>query len=294
MPGEDFERVRKAADLGAALDQLAVAGRLTAASVAPFYCARLSDAGDIPRVEREYLRRANGGDGEGFFTRNIRAFSIPLSRRLLRLPIKANHVTIMGFLCSLVAGLAFSFGTYAAGLVGALLYFVSMVLDCCDGEVARATFSDSRFGAWFETITDYLSYFAVLGGILWGDMHAVGFARHALGSAIGGGATFAIMAIVGYMRARIARDNPGAFDDALAADLREGTQFQQFVGWSRQLIKRSFLAHLIVFQALIGQLPALTEIWACGAVGGLLLLLAVQAHLIRSVRVQSLSRGATP
>ena len=94
------------------------------------------------------------------------------------------------------------------------------------------------------------------------------FARHVATAAIGGGATLAIMTIVGYLRARIAHANPGALDDALAANLRRGTRFQRFTGWGRQLIKRSFLAHLILFQALIGQLPALTELWACGAIAG--------------------------
>ena len=45
---------------------------------------------------------------------------------------------------------------------------VCEVLDCSDGEVARATLSDSKFGAWLETVTDYLSYFVVLGGMFVG------------------------------------------------------------------------------------------------------------------------------
>jgi hypothetical protein len=139
-----------------------------------------------------------------------------------------------------------------------------------------------------------LSYFDVLGGILWGDTQDVDFARHLVTAAIGGGATLAIMTIVGYLRARIAHANPGALDDALAANLRRGTWFQRFTGWGRQLIKRSFLAHLILFQALIGQLPALTELWALGAIAGLLLVLAVQRHLIRSVTIEPLSPTTTP
>ena len=294
MSGDALERVRGAACIPEALRRLAAAGRLGTITVAPYYCARLSDQRDVARVERAYLRHTNGGDGEGLFTRNIRAFSIPVSRLLLRLPITANHVTLVGFALSLNAGAAFSRGTYAAGLVGALFYWASMVLDCSDGEVARARLGDSRFGAWLETVTDYISYFAVLGGILWGDRLDVDFARHVVAAAIGGGATLAIMTIVGYLRARIAHANPGALDDALAAQLQRGTRFQRFTGWGRQLIKRSFLAHLILFQALIGHLPALAEIWACGALGALLVLLGVQAHLIRSVRVEPLRPTVSP
>ena len=105
--------------------------------------------------------------------------------------------------------------------------------------------------------------------------------------------TLLIVSIVGYLRARVASVNPGAFDDALAAELRQGTATQRFAVWGRQLIKRSFVAHLIVFQALIGFIPALTEIWACGALGALVIVVAVHTHIIRSVRVQPLRPAVT-
>jgi len=105
-------------------------------------------------------------------------------------------------------------------------------------------------------------------------------------------ASLAIVSIVAYQRARVAGVNPGAFDDALAAELKRGTAVQRFAAWGRQLIKRSFVAHLILFQALIGHLPALTEIWACGAVAALVTVLAVHAHLVRTVRVQPLRPAA--
>jgi len=107
------------------------------------FCVRLRDACDVARVEVEYLRATNGGDGEGFFTRNIRWFSIPLSRRLVRLGATANVVTIGGFALAVGAGLSFAAGRYWAGIGGALLYWASMVLDCSDGEVARVTVRQS-------------------------------------------------------------------------------------------------------------------------------------------------------
>ena len=253
------------------------------------FTARISPTTDVPRLEREYLTRANGGDSEGFFTRIIRRFSIPLTRQLVRLPMTANQVTLAGFALSLLAGAAFSLGGYWWGIGGALLYYASMILDCSDGEVARAKLADSRLGAWLETVTDYLSYFAVLGGIVWGDAVVEGFCRHSQAALVAAPATLAIIAIVGYQRVRVARANPGAFDDALAAQLGQGSGVQRFGVWGRQLIKRSFLAHLIVFQALIGFLPALLEIWAMGAVGALVIVLAIHTHLVNTVRVEPLT-----
>jgi phosphatidylglycerophosphate synthase len=249
------------------------------------FSRRIDSRFDIPRVERAYLSHTSGGSGEGPFTRQVRRFSIPISRFLLRHHVKANHVTLAGFALAIAAGISFAVGGYWAGVVGALLYFFSTILDCSDGEVARGSFGESHYGAWLETVTDYLSYFVVLGGIVWGDLRVEGFCIHAKAAIVAAIASLAIVSLVGYLRIRVASENPGALDDALAAELRTGTLVQRFTGWSRQLIKRSFFSHLVVFQAVIGYLPALTEIWACGSVAGVILILAVQTHLIRRVRV---------
>lgn len=249
------------------------------------FSRRIDTLPDIPAVERAYLSHTSGGTNEGIFTQQLRRFSIPISRFLLRHHVKANHVTLAGFAFAIAAGGSFAIGGYWPGVIGALLYFLSAILDCSDGEVARGSFGESHYGAWLETITDYLSYFVVLGGIVWGDVRVEGFCIHAKAAIVAAVASLAIVSLVGYLRVRVASADPGALDDALAAELKKGTPVQRFAGWSRQLIKRSFFSHLVVFQALIGHLPTLTEIWACGSVAGVILVLAVQTHLIRRVRV---------
>jgi phosphatidylglycerophosphate synthase len=288
------ERIRALPRLESSILQGDVPGVVRASLLAPRFVARIRDSRDVAPLEARYLRHMNGGDGEGVFTRNIRFFSIPVSRRLLRLSVSANQVTVAGFALALLAGLSFSFGTYWAGIAGAILYWASMVLDCSDGEVARATLSDSSFGAWLETATDYASYLAVIGGIVWADFSRHGFHHHIVEAIVASVASIAIMAIVTYLRARVARLNPGAFDDALAAELGRGSRIDRFAVVGRQLIKRSFLAHLILFQALIGHLPALLEIWAYGSIAGLLIVIAVQTQIIRTVRVQPHRQAITP
>lgn len=282
------KRIRFAPRVRLGLRRLAIEAVVGAVTPGNRFCARLRDARDVARVEAEYLRATNGGDGEGFFTKNIRWFSIPLSTRLVRLGVTANEVTMAGFAMAIGSGLSFAAGHYWAGIGGALLYWASMVLDCSDGEVARVTVSDSKFGAWLETVTDYLSYFVVLGGIVWGDVRLEGFCKHAVSAMVAAAASVTIVLLVGYLRARVASDNPGAFDDALAAELRGGNSMQRFAVWGRQLIKRSFVAHLILFQALIGEMPALTEIWAIGSVAALFIVVAVQTHIIRTVKISPL------
>jgi phosphatidylglycerophosphate synthase len=286
------ERIRAVPRLRSALRRLSVEVVVAVAQLAPRFVVRMRDGFDVPTLETEYLRHTNGGDGEGWFTKNIRWFSVPLSRGLARNGTSANEITCAGFGLAIASGAAFGIGTYWAGIVGALCYWASMVLDCCDGEVARATISDSKFGAWLETATDYLSYFMVLAGIVWGDVHHEGMDYHAVAAALAAACSAAIVALVGYQRARVASSNPGAFDDALAATLARGDATQRFAVWGRQLIKRAFFAHLLVFQAVIGFVPALTEIWAYGASAALLVVLAVQTHILRKVRVQPLGPAA--
>ncbi len=288
MTKDAVASVRHARTLHQALDRLTRLGRLRAVSPGAGFARRLHHLEDLSTVEASYLRHTNGGPAEGLFTRVIRRFSIPVSRRLLRTSISANQVTLLSFDLSLTAGIFFGIGTYWAGLMGAIAYYASVILDCSDGEVARARLTASRFGAWLETATDYLSYFAVLGGIMWADVRQAGFSNHAWGALVGAGATAAIMLLVGYLRMRVAGGNPGALDDALAAELWVGSRPQQFAGWARQLIKRPFLAHLIVFQAVIGHLPALLAIWAYGSVCALIIVMTVQSHLVRSVHVEPL------
>ena len=190
---EAVKRIRFAPRVRSGLRQLAVEAVVAVVNPGSRFCARLRDARDVARVEADYLHATNGGDGEGLFTKNIRWFSIPLTTRLVRLGVTANAVTIAGFALAVAAGAAFAVGHYWTGIVGALLYFASMVLDCSDGEVARATVSDSKFGAWLETVTDYLSYFVVLGGIVWGDVRAEGFCKHALSAIVAAAATVSIV-----------------------------------------------------------------------------------------------------
>ena len=286
LPASAWRRVRRAPRLRSAIKRLDLERAIHPVRIEGRFIACIREPRDVNRIETAYLRHTNGAGAEGLFTRNIRRFSIPLSRHLLRWSVGPHHVTLAGFGFAVLAAVAFAAGTYWAGIAGALAYWMSMVLDCCDGEVARGSLTDSKFGAWLETVTDYLSYFVVLAGILFGDFRHEGIDHHTIAAAVAAVMTAGIVLLVGYQRARVAGTNPGAFDDALAADLGQGTTTQRFAVWGRQFIKRSFVAHLILFQALIGFLPALTEIWAYGATAALVLVLAVQAHIIRSVRVQ--------
>ena len=99
-----------------------------------------------------------------------RIFSRPLTRILLATPLTPNHVTTLCLLTGLAAGYLFSKGLYETSLVGAILYQIAVVLDNCDGEIARAKKLGSVFGGWYDIAADFTTDISLFGGIALGAL----------------------------------------------------------------------------------------------------------------------------
>jgi phosphatidylglycerophosphate synthase len=109
------------------------------------------------------------GEYEGLVDRYFnRTVSRWFTKLFLLLGCSPNVVTMVATLVGLAAAAGFAFGTYAAGIAAALLFQLSAVIDCCDGEVARLTFSESPFGAWLDIAMDNVVHMAIFAGIAWG------------------------------------------------------------------------------------------------------------------------------
>ena len=81
----------------------------------------------------------------------------------VRLHIRPNHVTLVGLLLVISAGISFAYGQYGWGLLaGWLMTF----LDTVDGKLARVTVTSSTFGHYFDHITDLVH--PPIWYILWG------------------------------------------------------------------------------------------------------------------------------
>ncbi|MBI4485508.1 MAG: CDP-alcohol phosphatidyltransferase family protein [Acidobacteria bacterium] len=294
---EAVQIVRHAPSVWAGFRRLARATKLWAVGVDPHFCERLHDDRDRAGLERQYIRHANGGATESFFTKQIRRLSIPVTRQVLRLPVTANQVTLAGLALSVAAGTSFAVGGYWAGLIGAALYYGSTVLDCSDGEVARATYGESAFGCWLETAADYASYVCAWAGITIAALRTNPQSAYSRAAIVALTSSLLTFAFVAYLRHRVARANPGQFDDALGATLAGESPVHRFSGWARQWIKRSSLAHLLVVLALIGQLKVILFLWAFGGSAAFVLGLLVHRVLVSRVTVPTWrapsARGAT-
>jgi phosphatidylglycerophosphate synthase len=247
------------------------------------FCRRAETA-IVPAMERDYIRHLNGQD-ESFFTKQIRRFSVPLTSRLVRLGATPTQVTLGGLALATASAWCLARGSYGAGVLGGILYYTSMVFDCSDGEVARLTVRDSAFGAWLETIVDYVTYFLVLAALIAAGLNRPGADTPVAAGVVALVGSLLIAVVAGYLRHRVAAADPGQFDDASAKALATATRFHRFARWGRQWIKRSSIAHLVLVLALVNQLPMLLYLWAFGATVGAVVILAVGPLVVRRVAI---------
>ena len=95
--------------------------------------------------------------------RHVSKFATPV---LLRLPISANQITITSLATGLTACWCFAQGTHRLAVAGGIIFFVTYVLDHCDGEVARSRGETSTFGWWLDSFVDWIvhsAFFIALG-----------------------------------------------------------------------------------------------------------------------------------
>jgi phosphatidylglycerophosphate synthase len=103
-----------------------------------------------------------------------RRLSRPLTRLLVRTRATPSQITVASLLVGLAGALALATTSYAGRLGGVLLLIVSTVLDCVDGEVARARLEQSPSGAGLDLVGDYVVHLATFAGL------GIGLARQGL------------------------------------------------------------------------------------------------------------------
>lgn len=121
------------------------------------YWAVLEHPSEISRHEKRmiyYLGKASDGLMGRVFGRYV---SCLVTRYLIKLKIKPNQWTVFTFIYFLFGGWFLTHGTYFGFVVGAAIYYSVPILDGCDGEIARVTFSESEKGEWFDNVMDVIA-----------------------------------------------------------------------------------------------------------------------------------------
>jgi len=110
-------------------------------------------------------KAALDGFVDRYFNRKVSAL---LTRLFLRISLSPNAITVLSLFIGLMAAGSFALGTYVAGIIGSLLLQLSAIVDCCDGEVARLTNRQSRFGEQLDIAADNVVHMAIFAGVAWG------------------------------------------------------------------------------------------------------------------------------
>ncbi len=91
-----------------------------------------------------------------------------LVRPLIHTPVTPNQVTLLSVLFALVAAFGFSQGTLEGLIAGGVLFEFSLILDCVDGQLARAKNMASDLGRLIDGIGGYIANLGVVVGIGFG------------------------------------------------------------------------------------------------------------------------------
>ncbi|MCI0541494.1 MAG: CDP-alcohol phosphatidyltransferase family protein, partial [Verrucomicrobiales bacterium] len=136
--------------------------------VANGMAAAINNSESARASERE-LWTSLTSSSDGYVDRHFnRPVGRPLSQWLIHTSVSPNAVSLASILIGLAAAVCFVSGSYAAGIVGAVLFQISAVIDCVDGDIARAVFKESPLGKWLDLAGDQVVHVAVFATIATG------------------------------------------------------------------------------------------------------------------------------
>lgn len=104
---------------------------------------------------------------EWFDSAFCRPLARPIARVLLKTPITANQVTLVGGVLGVVAGVFLGLPSYWPAL-GGILFLFAMVLDCVDGDIARVKGGSAWRGRFYDGLADSAGTFATHVGMVVG------------------------------------------------------------------------------------------------------------------------------
>ena len=101
-----------------------------------------------------------------------RYINVPIASQIVGLLknslVTPNQVTYFSVLIGFLSGYAFSFASPNSLILGGIFLEVTLVLDCVDGQLARAKNMASDWGRLIDGIAGYFAYLAVVIGLIKG------------------------------------------------------------------------------------------------------------------------------
>ena len=173
-------------------------GAHRAESIPGGWCVRALTESDRRHAERRLEAGLGSVIDSWLDTALHRRVSRLFTRWAVEIGLSPNVVSLLSLSVGLGAVWCWARASVPTAMLGLLLYFVSVVLDHTDGEVARLTFAESRLGEWLDASVDTIVH--VLGAV------ALGFAAEQVN---GTGLFLGVLAALGFAAsALIAKTSP--------------------------------------------------------------------------------------
>ncbi|MDK2795185.1 MAG: CDP-diacylglycerol---glycerol-3-phosphate 3-phosphatidyltransferase [Archaeoglobaceae archaeon] len=87
-----------------------------------------------------------------------RRISVPIAKRMSKRQISPNFVTILAFIVGLTSAITIFYNI----VLSVVLIFISQILDCVDGDLARISGKTSARGAYLDRLFDRFVDFALI------------------------------------------------------------------------------------------------------------------------------------
>lgn len=121
---------------------------------------------DAARAAERSLWASLASSSDGFVDK---VFNRPcgrlLSKLLIHTPVSPNAVSLVSIAIGLVAAWFFALGNHPAAVVAAILFQLSAIVDCVDGDLARVLFKESPLGKWLDLAGDQAVHVAVFAAV---------------------------------------------------------------------------------------------------------------------------------
>jgi len=221
---------------------------------------------DTPAKRRRATRAillATGKASDGWVSRTLnRPISRACSRAALFVGLSATTASILTLLVGLLCAWTASQPGYLPLVATGLLFQVASVLDGVDGEIARATLTESESGARVDTIVDQLTYVACFTGAMIGWVREAGGPIPVTVAAVTGGAlVLSLLRAARFVSAHATNASFVFVDRAVRRAANDtGRLPLRLAAWSFTLLRRDLFALIFLAASLTGlraSMPAL-------------------------------------